>query len=133
MAIRRLVFVCGVATAVGYMSSAGAQSPAFDVASVKPSNPTTAGASGRPPVILPALGRLTAQNVTLRMLVITAFQKQPFEVVGGPGWQNTDRFDITAKTDDATITTDQTLARLRRLLVDRFQLKVHSETQEVPV
>src|SRR4051812_18537905 len=115
MVNRRLVLICGLAKSLACMPSARAQSPAFEVASVKPSNASPA-APGGSPIILPALGRLTAQNVTLRMLVITAFQKQPFEVVGGPGWQNTDRFDITAKTDDATITTDQTLARLRRLL-----------------
>jgi hypothetical protein len=34
-------------------------------------------------MVLPALGRLTAMNSTLRMLVMAAYQKQPFQIVGG--------------------------------------------------
>jgi uncharacterized protein (TIGR03435 family) len=84
-------------------------------------------------MVLPALGRLTATNVTLRLLVITAFQKQPFQVAGGPPWQNADKFDINAKAADATLTTDQMLEALQTLLVDRFKLKVHTETRDVPI
>jgi uncharacterized protein (TIGR03435 family) len=124
-----LVLSWGIVAALGCMTGL-AQSYDFEVASVKPSDPDPTAPSGRAPMILPALGRITARNMTLRMLVITAFQKQVFEVVGGPAWQNTDRFDINARSDDSTLTTDQTLARLRTLLANRFNLKVHTETRE---
>ena len=110
-----------------------AQSPAFEVASVKPSNPNPTGPLAGAPMILPALGRVTAQNVTLRMLVMSAYQKQPFEIAGGPEWQNADKFDITAKAEDPNVTTDQMLGLLQTLLVDRFKLKTHMETREVPI
>lgn len=50
-----------------------AQAAAFDVASVKPNNPNPSGPLAAAPLVLPALGRLTAQNVTLRMLVMAAY------------------------------------------------------------
>src|SRR5215203_3611961 len=85
--------------------AAGVES--FEVASVKPSNPNPTGPLGSTPMVLPALGRLTAQNVTLRMLVMTAYDKQPFQIVGGPPWQNANKFDITARALDASATLDQ--------------------------
>jgi uncharacterized protein (TIGR03435 family) len=124
--------VCAVAV-LSAAIAVGAQSPAFDVASVKASNPNPTGPLGGTPMILPALGRLTATNVTLRILVIGAYQKQPFQVVGGPPWQNADKFDINAKTEDGTLPTDQLLERLKTLLADRFKLRVHTETREAPI
>jgi uncharacterized protein (TIGR03435 family) len=115
------------------VQSLDAQSAGFEVASVKPSNPNPTGPLGAVPFVLPALGRLTAQNVTLRMLIMAAYQKQPFEIVGGPPWWNSAKFDINAKAEDATQTTDQMLGLLKTLLADRFKLKVHTETREVPI
>src|SRR5687767_3713238 len=123
----------GVAVALAFTVSAGAQSASFEVASIKPSNPNPTGPLGATPMMLPALGRLTAQNVTLRMLVMGAYQKQPFEIVGGPPWWNSEKFDINARAADASGTTDQILAMLQTLLADRFKLKMHTETREVPV
>src|SRR5688572_32617490 len=81
---RGLILLClGVAAALVITVSAGAQSAGFEVASIKPSNPNPTGPLQAAPMVLPALGRLTAQNVTLRMLVMAAYQKAPFEVVGG--------------------------------------------------
>jgi len=129
---QRLIGLC-LALAVALAVSAGAQSGNFEVASVKPSNPNPTGPLGGTPFLLPALGRLTAQNVTLRMLVMGAYQKQPFEIVGGPEWQNADKFDINAKAVDASLTTDQMLGMLKTLLAERFKLKLHTETREVPI
>ena len=112
----------GVALTLAIAVPAGSQSASFEVASVKPSNPNPTGPLGAAPLMLPALGRLTAQNVTLRMLVMGAYQKQPFELVGGPPWQNSDKFDINARAEDASGTTDQILAMLQTLLADRFKL-----------
>jgi uncharacterized protein (TIGR03435 family) len=100
---------------------------------VKPSNPNPTGPLGATPMVLPALGRLTAQNVTLRMLVMTAYNRQPFEIIGGTPWWNQNKFDITAKAEDGSANLDQMRMMLRGLLADRFKLKAHAETREVPV
>ena len=109
-----------------------AQNESFEVASIKPSNPNQTGPLANLPMVLPALDRVTAQNVTLRLLVMTAYQKQPYEVAGGPQWQNADKFDINARTAGAK-STDQLLGMLQTLLIDRFKLKVHTEKREVPI
>jgi uncharacterized protein (TIGR03435 family) len=105
----------------------------FEVASIKPSSPNPTGPLRGTPMILPALGRLTAQNVTLRMLVMTAYNKQPFEIVGGTPWWNSTKFDITAKAEDGTAGLDQMRTMLQGLLADRFKLKAHTETRDVPI
>src|SRR5688572_5715401 len=137
--MKKLGFVVcvGLCATLAYVSVLRAQSPAagqtFEVASIKPSNPNPTGPLGASPMLLPALGRLTAQNVTLRMLIMAAYQKQPFEIVGGPPWWNSEKFDINARAEDATQTTDQMLGLLKTLLADRFKLMVHTETREVPI
>ncbi len=133
---RGFALLCfGLAIAVAGTMPVGAQAPApaFEVASIKPSNPNPTGPLGATPMILPALGRLTAQNVTLRILIMGAYQKQPYEIIGGPPWWNSAKFDINARAEDASGSTDQILGMLQTLLAERFKLKMHTETREVPV
>jgi uncharacterized protein (TIGR03435 family) len=126
----------GVAVGGVIYAQAPAAAPAagqrFDVATVKPSDPNPTGPLGATPIIVPALGRLTGQNVTLRMLVMTAYDKQPFQIVGGPSWQNSNKYDIDARAENASATLDQMRAMLQGLLADRFKVKAHIETREVP-
>ena len=65
--------------------------------------------------------------------VMTAYNRQPFQIVGGPSWQNSNKFDITAKAEDGSASLDQMRIMLRELLEDRFRLKAHVETREVPI
>jgi len=110
-------------------------SPAFEVASVKPSSPNSSSSFGSFPMVMPAPnGRLTATNVPLRLLVRMAYSVQDFQIDGGPSWQMSQRFDITAKAEDGSAATMQALLpMLKTLLADRFKLKVHTETRELPV
>jgi len=128
-----LVLAAGAALLAQAKPEAPAAGQSFEVASVKPSNPNPTGPLGATPMILPALGRLTAQNVTFRMLVMTAYNRQPFQIVGGPTWWNANKFDITAKAEDGSATLDQMRTMLQGLLADRFKLKAHVETREMPI
>jgi uncharacterized protein (TIGR03435 family) len=90
-------------------------------------------------------GRYTIRGFTLGMLVRQAYQVQDFQVIGGPEWVETERFDIQA-TEPAL---DPSAAAgpvapgpgqprpqdlmLRALLEERFALTVHKETRERPV
>src|SRR5215217_6406383 len=71
-----------------------AQGPAitFEVVSVKPnlSGDTASGTTSLP-------DRINATNVTLRALILRAYNKQEFQVLGGPDWASTDRFDVVAR------------------------------------
>jgi uncharacterized protein (TIGR03435 family) len=110
-----------------------AQSPAarpqFEVASIKPNTSGNNMVMVRPPVG----GRFTATNARLRMLIGLAYNKQDFEISGGPAWLGSDGFDIEAKAADSSVGPDQMRPMLQKLLEDRFQLKVHREPRDVPV
>jgi uncharacterized protein (TIGR03435 family) len=100
--------------------------PTFEVASVKSSKSAPMNMMTR---ILP--GRLEATNMPLRMLITQAYRVLAYQLQGGPSWLDSDRFDIAAKAPDGS-TPDQTILMLRALLVERFRLKVHTETKEAP-
>lgn len=116
--------------------SSGAQratAPAFEVASVKPSGTGQPGPLGQLPRLLPPIGgRFTALNVPLRALVRVAYGLHESQIVGGPAWLATTRFDITAKAEDGAATMDAIAPMLRALLADRFALRTHVEPRELP-
>ena len=103
--------------------------PEFEVASVKPNTAGNNMVMIRPPVG----GRFTATNARLKMLVAIAWKVQNFEISGGPGWVDSDGYDIEAKAANGNIGLDELRPMLQALLEDRFQLKVHFETKDVPV
>src|SRR5579871_4827231 len=69
--------------------------PAFDVASIKPGKPIESG--DRIGLSLMPGGRLSITNFTLKQLVTFAFDLKKPQVLGGPDWIDSDRFDIEAK------------------------------------
>ena len=103
--------------------------PAFDVASVKPN---TSG-DGRVLMMPQPGGRLNLVNVPLRLLIRNAYRLQDFQIVGGPDWLNTARFDIVAKAEGGNPSQDELQLMLRSLLADRFKLVVRSEKREMPI
>ncbi|HLG57020.1 MAG TPA: TIGR03435 family protein [Vicinamibacterales bacterium] len=103
-----------------------AQALSFDVTSVKPNTSGEQGGSSRAQP-----GRYVGTNVTLRRVIGLAYLPVQ-EFVGGPGWINTERFDIEGKSDK-TPNQSQMLEMLRTLLADRFKLVVHREMREMPV
>ena len=62
----------------------------------------------------------------------SAWQVKDYAIVGGPGWVDSDRFDIVAKSPSGTSTKDFQLM-LRNLLTERFQISVHQGERVVPV
>jgi bla regulator protein blaR1 len=107
----------------------GATGPTFEVASVKPNK----SGDQRVMMQLPPTGRLTATNIPLRLLLRQAYDVQDFQIVGGPNWLNSDRFDIVAKTPEGMTSPEQIRPMLRALLADRFKLVAHNETREMPI
>jgi uncharacterized protein (TIGR03435 family) len=71
-------------------------------------------------------------NMPLRMLIVQAYRVSGYQLVGGPGWIDSERFDIVAKGPEGS-RPDQTPLMLRGLLADRFKLKVHGETRDTPI
>jgi uncharacterized protein (TIGR03435 family) len=78
-------------------------------------------------------GQAGAKNSTLKSLISLAYKVQEFQIVGGPGWIGSERFDVEGRTEDKTADPDRLRLMLRSLLEDRFQLKLHMETREAPI
>jgi uncharacterized protein (TIGR03435 family) len=105
----------------------------FEVASVKPSAPADGSPISQIPRLVPSGGRLTIVNMPLRLLIMQSRGLQDFQIAGGPPWQMTKRFDITAKAPDGfSGDNKQLIAMLESLLAERFGLKTHMEKREMP-
>jgi uncharacterized protein (TIGR03435 family) len=123
------------------ISAAFAQQTEFDVASVKPavnapfggrfsiSGPVAEGIGfeGGPGSKTP--GRIHYSGVSLKMILVRAYGMRPYQI-SGPGWMDTERYDIDAKYPVETNPEDFR-RMLQKLLVDRFHLMLHRETREM--
>ena len=132
-----LFMACGFAQQPGLLT--------FEVASIKPANPDAQGSSIH---FMPG-GSVKMTNVSLRRIIMFAYDLRDFQISGGPGWVGTEGFDISARSDraaaealaDPSKMTDaqqktvreQMGERMRTLLADRFQLIVHKETKDQPI
>jgi uncharacterized protein (TIGR03435 family) len=71
------------------------------------------------------------QHATLEQLIRFAYNPAPFtEVVGGPGWMRTTKYDVVAKAGRAA-SADEMRTMIRNLLADRFGLVAHWEGREM--
>jgi uncharacterized protein (TIGR03435 family) len=103
-----------------------AQSPAFDVVSIKLNYSGTRFVSISPP----GSGTFTAVNVNLNILMAIAYDVRSFQVSGSPGWTSSERYDIVAKTQGKA-DKEEIASMLRAMLADRFRLKVHRAPAEM--
>lgn len=86
---------------------------------------------------------LEATNVTLGMLIPAAYGIERHQMAGGPGWLESDHYDVNAKMDSATADALRKLSKeeailarqhmLQALLADRVKLAIHRETKELPI
>ena len=113
--------------------------PSFEVAAVKPGDPDKSGQDFDIDD-----ERVSLQNYTLRDLVRIAYGlKMDQQIEGGAKWTDTQRFDISAKIDDAEYARLRTQRgpeysrefnrMLQSLLAERFQLRVTPKERIMPV
>lgn len=101
--------------------------PTFEVASVRPNK------SGSPNNTFGIQGdTFTATNGTLRELIRVAYGAREMELSQGQEWIESERFDIVAKAR-AQLRPARVPEELKQLLAERFGLKVHNESREVPI
>jgi uncharacterized protein (TIGR03435 family) len=140
-AVTAATFTLPVGAGIERAPAVRAQAPtvqqpiAFEVASVKPNTSANRGGMFGPQ---PG-GRFVAMNAPVSYLIRFAYEPSPwnrdldaFQMTGGPDWLAADRFDV-----NATAAGDVPLPRMRQmvqaLLVERFKLRVHHETRELPI
>jgi uncharacterized protein (TIGR03435 family) len=99
----------------------------FEVAEVKPTNPDFRGMRLQ---IQPG-GRVNIGGANLKFLIEQAWDVTDETLVGAPKWMETDRYDIVAKaeTEGPQLDIETLWPMLRALLVERFQMKVHTENR----
>ncbi len=98
----------------------------FEVASVKPADPNVRGQMIR---FMPG-GGVTIVGATLKSIIEVAYDVDRLQVTG-PGWIESERFEILAKSPVEP--ESQTREKLRNLLAERFHLAIHRESKELPV
>jgi len=128
------VFACATVFSQAAAFGQAAENLTFDVASVKPTaHPAPDGmlliSHGGPGT--PDPGQITWGNVTLKQLLTTAYDVRPYQV-SGPGWLDTERYDIIAKVPEGA-TKEQVNMMWGNLLKERFGMVVHHEPKEFPV
>jgi uncharacterized protein (TIGR03435 family) len=101
--------------------------PRFEVATIKPvrDEATTGG-------VYTGHGRMKADNVTLKRLVMGAYHIGPSQVVGGPPWLDTERFNVVAKSPQDVNDDDVLDTMVQALLAERFHLELHRESRPMP-
>ena len=119
---------CALALFTATAAAQSPTSPTFDVVSIKPNPDKTIAGSGLA-APLPG-GRLMARGATLRTLVGIAYPG--LDIVGGPAWADSARFDVTATSSGNPAPSDMSVM-FRRVLEQRFALKAHIEPREMAV
>lgn len=114
-------------------ASSVAALPAFEAASIKPSNGDLSGRPNSSTILTSLPGRLVITNMTLRGMIRNAYGMNipaPGDVTGGPGWLDDDRWDVQA-TVDGDQSPDRKLLMLRRLLAERLQVVLRHGQRDV--
>jgi uncharacterized protein (TIGR03435 family) len=144
-----LSLLCPIALSPVALWAQPADDPAFEVATVRENR------SGETRSRIELVNaRFHAINMTLRELIAIVYPtdggrfRHASQLVGGPGWFSSTRFDIIARAEGfqgdtnrpgftATDADRQAVERVRmmvqRLLAERFKLRVHHETRQLPI
>ena len=116
--LMRIAFVAGIL----------AQQAGFEVASVR----VNGDAAARPRVDVTTTGRYTATAITLHEMIRYAYGVQLSQIVGGPPWAATTRFDVVARTEQPLDGGPNAVRPMvRALLAERFGLRVRDEYREM--
>jgi uncharacterized protein (TIGR03435 family) len=109
--------------------------PSFEVVFVKVNR---SGVDRQDMRLLPG-GRAVATNVPLRRVILTAYGLLTPQLIGGPDWFDSTRFDIVAHANENLTPSapggppGRERLMLRRLLAERFKFSGHDETRELPI
>jgi len=107
-----------------------AQTPSFEVASIKPAAPVQNNGPMRIGMRSDA-GRVDLYNATLKQILARAYDVKAYQI-SGPGWIDSERYEVVAKVPDG-VGKEQIPAMLQNLLAERFKMKVHRETKDQSV
>lgn len=101
--------------------------PGIEVATIKPSKPDEQRR------LITFRGReLAIVGFTLNDIIKFGYGVQEKQIINGPDWLGSDRFDVNAQPDQPGIpNNDQIKGLLQKLLAERFQFKLHRDKKEM--
>jgi uncharacterized protein (TIGR03435 family) len=104
-------------------------SPAFEVATIKPSRPEAQGKGFN------VQGRtFRAINTSVTDIITFMYGVHTTQLVGGPSWMSSDKFDVSGQPDQpGTPSLNQWRGMMQKLLADRFKLAFHRDRRELSV
>jgi uncharacterized protein (TIGR03435 family) len=123
----KIVIVAALLLSLVSITYAQVKPLAFEVASIKPSTPGSVGGGIRP---LPGGQTYIASNIPLRLMIKLMYRMTDSQIVGGPSWIDTEKWDVPAKAARPS-TLDQLHEMFQTLLTDRFKLQFHREMKEM--
>jgi uncharacterized protein (TIGR03435 family) len=101
--------------------------PGVEVATIKPTQPGTQFF-----MFVIQGEKVVVRNFTLKFIIKFAYDMPDRQVAGGPGWLDTDKWDIEVKPDTpGTPSVAQEEEILQKLLAERFALKFHEEKRNM--
>jgi uncharacterized protein (TIGR03435 family) len=127
--MRRLVWILAAGSIAVWAQPPAKPQSAFDVISVKVNRSNDPRTFRIDPL---ANGRFHATNTPVKRVLTLAYGLGYPEILGGPAWLESDGYDFEAKAEGQP-TRVELVAMLQALLENRFQMKAHRETREVPV
>jgi uncharacterized protein (TIGR03435 family) len=125
MVIRLL---CGLVLSIALLAQSADKAGRFAVAAIRPSRPEemfSVAVNGR---------RFSTTQASLKDLINYAYMLHSRQISGGPGWIETDKFDVVAETDnDGRLSQPEARKLVQQLLADRFHLEFHRDRKELSV
>ena len=116
--------------------------PTFDAAAIKPVAPPVGTLLPGSRLVCPLNGcggpgtgspeRITFTHISLKNLIRAAYNEWSPQQLETPAWMESATFDIVANVPPGA-TREQANLMLQSLLADRFQLKIHRATRELPI
>jgi uncharacterized protein (TIGR03435 family) len=110
-------------------AQASAKAPEFEVADVRVNK--SISPDGGKFQFLPG-GHIDVSDVTVKSIIMAAYDVQEDMITGGPGWIDSEHYDIVAQAPPDT-PREALRLMLRPLLAERFKLATHREDKPMPV
>jgi uncharacterized protein (TIGR03435 family) len=125
--LRNASFVLLFVRSIPAFSQPQTAPPSFEAADVKVNK---SGEARMAVDFLPG-GKFSMRNVPMKVMIMMAYHVRPEALAGGPGWLDSDRFDVVAKALQTT-SPEEIRLMLRTLLAERFKLAIHTDQKIMP-
>ena len=103
--------------------------PSFEVATIRPADPNETNGN-----FIVGGHRIVIENQTVNNLISFAYAVHQKQIVDGPAWLETERFDIDGQADQPGVANlHQVQEMLQKLLADRFDLKLHRDKRDLSI